>query len=385
MTGSRSTRPDEKMTRKPYLIDTTLRDGEQSAGVVFSKGEKLEIARLLDGIGIPELEVGIPAMGSCEIDHIRSIVKERLSCEILTWGRARESDLTAAAETGANGFHFSLPVSPIHLRIWDKSEKWVFAALGRLARMASEYFEYYSVGAQDASRADPEFLVRFAQAVESVGARRLRIADTVGKLNPLSTFRLLERLRKSCSLEVEFHGHNDLGMAVGNTVAAFLAGADCASVTVNGIGERAGNAALEEVAMALKRSGVVDLGLDATRFGQLCDYVAEVSGRTLGWDKPITGPGAFLHESGIHCRGQLADQNSYETISPNEVGRERPAFVIGRHSGSAAIQQAALSFGIELTRDSAAELVPAIRKAVLGLGRALDRDEFGKLLEKVNG
>ncbi|MGE9293144.1 MAG: homocitrate synthase, partial [Puniceicoccales bacterium] len=232
------------MKHARYLIDTTLRDGEQAAGVVFTLNEKLAISRQLADTGIAELEVGIPAMGETEIAHIQAIVGQRLPCRITTWGRASHEDMEAAAMTGADGFHFSLPASDLHMRIWKKDADWALSTLTDLASEAKRTFKYFSVGAQDASRADPAFLVDFAQAAEAVGAKRIRLADTVGCLNPQSTMAMLQTVRAATRIEIEFHGHNDLGMAVGNTVAAFLAGADCASVTVNGLGERAGNAAL---------------------------------------------------------------------------------------------------------------------------------------------
>ena len=364
-----------------YLIDTTLRDGEQAAGVAFSLSEKLAIARLLSQTGIPEIEVGIPAMGACEVAHIRAIADFKFPCRILTWGRATRKDLLAATETGANGYHFSLPVSPLHMRIWKKDVTWVFDTMDVLAREAADRFEYFSIGAQDASRADPDLLKRFIETAERLGARRARIADTAGRLNPIQTRDLIQNLTQNTSIEIEFHAHNDLGMAVANTVAAFLGGATCASVTVNGLGERAGNAALEEVSLALRHSTDIDIPMDSSRYCELSDFVAKASNRRLAWTKPVTGPGAHVHESGIHCNGLLAETGSYETVSPEEVGRDRPSFVIGRHSGSAAVIAAAKSLGCELTRERATALLPQIRLAAEEQGRALALSELSRLLE----
>ncbi len=366
---------------RPYLLDTTLRDGEQAAGVAFSLSEKRSIATLLSQAGIPEIEVGIPAMGECEIQHIRAITELDLNCSVLTWGRANRADLLAASRTCADGFHFSLPSSPLHMRIWKKDSQWVLRTMSELAREAADHFEYFSVGAQDASRADRDFLKLFIDAAQILGARRVRIADTTGRLNPIETLDLFCDLTKNASIEIEFHAHNDLGMAVANTVSAFLGGAACASVTVNGLGERAGNAALEEVSMALRHSTNIDIPLDSSNYYTLSDYVAKASNRRLSWSKPVTGPGAHSHESGIHCKGLMSDFQSYETVSPEEIGRDRPDFAIGRHSGAAAVIAAAQCLGRSLTVEMATELLPQIRIAAEERGRALTSSELLHLLE----
>lgn len=363
----------------PYLIDTTLRDGIQAAGIVLPAAGQLAIARELVAMGVPELEVGIPAMGSETCSIIRSIVRAGLPARILTWGRACLTDMEAAAGTGAEGFHFSLPVSPLHLAIWKKPPAWVHDQLDLLAPLARERFGYFSVGLQDASRAGASFLAEVAQHAAALGARRVRYCDTVGCLHPLEVGRRIAALRQSLAIEIEFHGHNDLGMAVSNTVTAFLSGADAASVTVNGLGERAGNAALEETVMALKVSAGIDLRLATARLADLCDRVAAATGRCLRPDKPVVGSAAFAHESGIHCAALLTDRSAYEAFSAPEVGRIAPAFVIGEKSGSAALTAAAAALGHPLDREAARALLPSVRQLARRNGRALLASEIEAL------
>lgn len=321
-----------------YIIDSTLRDGEQAPGVVFSHSDKLRLAEMLSQSGVDELEAGIPAMGSEECRAIRDITGLNLSCTIGSWCRARRDDLENAARLGTQGVHISFPVSTALLTTIGKDATWVFRMLEDLVPRACKEFPRVSVGALDATRANETFLCAFATLAFSCGAVRLRIADTVGVASPVQVMRQVRRLREQApGLQIEFHGHNDLGMATANAVCAVLAGADALSVTVNGLGERAGNVPLEEIALALPVAVGKACHLRPDKLLELCSLVSRISGREIPPNKPVTGELIFTHESGIHSHGLMQDDLSYQPYLPQRVGRQT-RMVLGKHSGRHAVE-----------------------------------------------
>lgn len=235
---------------------------------------------------------------------------------------------------------------------------------------AKDHNLYVSVNAEDASRADLEFLLHFGQAAKEEGADRLRFCDTLGILDPFDTFNVITFLKKEGGLDIEMHTHDDFGMATANALAGIKAGATYVNTTVNGLGERAGNAALEEVVMALKYLGKVDLGLHTSRFRELSEYVAAASARTIPAWKSIVGTNVFAHESGIHADGVIKNPLNYEAFAPEDVGLERQ-IVVGKHSGSRAIYRKFQEFGLELTKDDCEGILALVRKTAVELKRAL--------------
>jgi homocitrate synthase NifV len=363
------------------IVDTTLRDGEQTAGVVFSNQEKIRIARLLDEIGIQQLEVGVPVMGGNEKAAIKKIAGMNLKCSLMAWNRANIEDIKHSLDCGVDALAISISTSDIHIKhkLGSTRERVLEQMIGA-TEFAKEHGVYISVNAEDASRTDFDYLLQFTLAAKKAGADRLRYCDTIGILEPFQTFETVSRLIKETGMEIEMHTHNDFGMATANALAGIRAGARFVGVTVNGLGERAGNAALEEVVMALKILFQKNQHIETKMLRELSEYVAGASGRNLPPGKSIVGDNMFRHESGIHADGVIKFPGTYEVFSPEDVGLERQ-IVIGKHSGSKAIMLKFMEYGIRLTEEEAAEFLPSVRRSTVQMKRPLFDKELVYIYE----
>jgi homocitrate synthase NifV len=364
-----------KIQAPVYIDDTTLRDGEQTAGVVFANEEKIHIARMLARVGVHQIEVGIPAMGGDEKETIKRIAGLGLPASILAWNRAVIEDLKHSLDCGVDAVAISISSSDIHIQHkLNRDRQWVLDSVKRSVEWAKKHNLYVSVNAEDASRAAPDFLVEFGKTAKDAGADRLRYCDTVGILDPLEMYERIKTLIEEVAMPIEMHTHNDFGMATANAIAGLEAGANWVNTTVNGLGERAGNAPLEELVMALQYCEGVSLGIRTSLFRELSEYVALASGRPLPAWKPVVGSNLFVYESEGRASGVVQDPSTYEIFLPGEVGLVR-RFNVGKYSGPSVIRQQLREYGHHASDGEMAKLVSALRARSIALKRSLFASE----------
>ncbi|WP_321504982.1 homocitrate synthase family protein [uncultured Methanoregula sp.] len=348
---------------KPWnveICDVTLRDGEQTPGVSFSCEEKVNIARTLDAIGIEVIEAGFPAVSPNEKQCVKTIANLGLDARICGFSRAREPDIQAAIDCGVDMVSIFIPTSELHVRLkFKKPREQVLEDALKMIDFARDHGVQVRFAAEDASRTDLPFLKEVYRRAAEHGAVLLSFADTVGCLIPSEMQRIMTGLVASVDRPFCAHCHNDMGCAVANTLTAAEAGAFQLHTTVNGIGERAGNASLEEVLVALRMKGGIDR-YDLSQLTSLSHKVEKYSGITLPRNKPVTGELAFSHESGIHIAAILEDPSTYEYFPPGMVGGER-RFILGKHTGKKALEHVVASLGCELTEKQICRVLDLVK------------------------
>jgi 2-isopropylmalate synthase len=348
------------MSDRILIFDTTLRDGEQSPGCSMNLEEKLQVAAQLEELGVDIIEAGFAIASEGDFEAVSAVANQCRRAVVASLARAAEGDIRRAGEalSGAERprIHTFIATSPLHMRVkLGKSPEEVLEAIDRSVRLARNLCADVEWSAEDATRSEPDFLARAIETAITAGARTINLPDTVGYATPETygaMFRdMIERVPNADLAIFSTHCHNDLGLAVANSLAAVIAGARQVEATVNGIGERAGNAAVEEIAMALKvRHDVMPMSTNivSTEIVKASRLVSAVTGFQVQPNKAIVGANAFAHESGIHQDGMIKDASTYEIMTPESVGLGTSSLVLGKHSGRAAFKQKLSDLGYDL-------------------------------------
>ncbi|MEM2211141.1 MAG: 2-isopropylmalate synthase [Nitrososphaerales archaeon] len=344
------------------IFDTTLRDGEQTPGVSLTPQQKLEIAKQLDKLGVDTIEAGFPITSSGEVESVKLIAKAGLNAEICGLARVEKKDIDLAIDCGVSCIHTFIATSDTHLQYKLKITR--EEALQKAVE-AVEYIKSHGLtvefSAEDATRSDPEFLIKIFKAVVDAGVDRIDIPDTVGIATPAKIAELVKLVKAHCNIPISLHCHNDFGLAVANTLAGIEAGATQAHLTINGIGERAGNAALEEVVMALHCLYGKKTKINTKLIYETSRMVSRIMGIVVQPNKAIVGENAFGHESGIHTHGVLSHPLTYEPFDPALVGRRR-WLQAGKHAGTHGIRAQLEELGIYPTDEQIKEIVRKVKE-----------------------
>ena len=372
---------------KVRIFDTTLRDGEQSPGVSLSPENKLNIAKKLDELGVDAIEAGFPIVSEGEEKAIKMITQENLSAELCGLARTNQRDIDAVVDCGLKYVHTFIATSDIHL------QHKLHLSQDQALEKAVESVEYaksrglqVEFSAEDATRTDRDFLKKIFAAVTKAGTDRIDIPDTVGYSTPQYIAEITKDAIEATKLPISVHCHNDFGLAVANAISGIQAGAQCAHVTINGIGERAGNASLEELVMALqclKFDQSWETNIKTELLYETSKYVSKLAGMPVQPNKAIIGENAFGHESGIHTHGVLSNPLTYEPISPEIVGRNR-WLQVGKHAGAHGIDAMLNEYGVQPDKNQLKKILEKV-KAIGDQGKRVTDVELLSIANEVMG
>ena len=360
--------------RDVALFDTTLRDGEQTPGIALSESDKMRIASALDDLGVDIIEAGFAASGDAELETIKKIAKMGLSSTVCSLSRSNKNDIDKVIDCDVDYVHTFIATSDIHLKYKLKMTR---DEVKTKAVEAIEYAKSHGLKVQfsceDATRTDLDFLKEMHVAVREAGADAINVPDTVGVIYPSAMTYLIKELAAVTEVPMAVHCHNDMGLAVANSLAAVAAGAKQVHVCVNGLGERTGNAALEEVALGLYANFNIEV-VDLSKIGDISKTVSRITGWPIPYNKPITGRNAFAHESGIHVHGILNNAATYEAFRPELVGMDRH-IVIGKHSGTHSVKDRLNALKVKFPDECVPKLLAKVKELAVG-GKEIDDAEL---------
>src|SRR6188474_3094898 len=371
-------------SQKVRIFDTTLRDGEQTPGVSITPEQKLNIAMKLSELGVDTIEAGFPVVSDGEKVGIKNIVKQKLDTEVCVLARTVKSDIDSAIDCGVNYVHTFIATSDIHMQYKLKMSR---EQVLQKALWAVEYAKTHGLkvefSAEDATRSDRKFLIDVFKAVSGAGADRIDIPDTVGYSTPEYMTSLVQEIGSKMNTPISVHCHNDFGLAVANSIAAINAGASCAHVTINGLGERAGNASLEEFVMGLQCLYSMKHNIKVNLLYEISKFVSNTMGIIVQPNKAIIGENAFGHESGIHTHGIINNPLTYEPISPELVGRKR-WLQAGKHAGTHGIRAILNDFGIQPTEEQL-HIIIEKQKDIADKGKSITTSQLLSIAGEVMG
>jgi isopropylmalate/citramalate/homocitrate synthase-like protein len=344
------------------IFDTTLRDGEQTPGVALTPEDKVTIAKQLDRLGVDVIEAGFPIASKGEIEAIRLIVKEKLEAEICGLARTTKEDIDAALKCDVDSVHVFIATSPLHLKYkLHLNQQQVLEKISRWVEYTKSHGVTVEFSAEDATRTEIPFLIEAYKTAVEAGADRINVPDTVGVMTPRKMGMLISEIKKHIKVPISVHCHNDFGLAVANSLAGVEAGATQIHATVNGIGERAGNASLEEVVMALYSLYRERVKIKTNLIYETSRLVSKLTGVTIPPNKPIVGENAFAHESGIHTRGVVEMPLTYEPITPELVGR-KSVLVAGKHAGTYGLKKEIEELGFKPTEEQLKQILQKVKE-----------------------